>query len=153
MAKRTTDADGDGPNPAVRACLDAFYAAYVRRFNPPEVAELWLTGHPGAEWRRAKKAGLLPVPIEQVTLPLISGGKDAALVKRMVEAWGEAKVRWLIEEMFVWARTDPRVVRSDHDVAALYYLAQHLMTRQQRTADMRTAANLDAAERAMRRIG
>lgn len=143
-------AAGDGPDPAVKRCIDAFYAAYVRRFNPPALAEQWLQGHPGAEWRRAVREGTLPVTREQMTLPLITGGKDATLMKRMVEAWGGEKVLWLIAEFFGPARTDPRVVRSNHDVTSVYMLAQHLMTRRQRTTDLRTADNLDAAARAMR---
>jgi hypothetical protein len=130
--------------------MDAYYAAFVRRFNPPEQAEVWLAGHPGPEWRRASRAGTLPVPREQMTLPLISGGKDAALVKRMVVAWGEVKVLWLIAEFFGPSRTDPRVVRSNHDLGAIYYLAQYLLTRAQRTQDQRTADNIDAVARALR---
>lgn len=81
--------------------------------------------------------------------PLINGGKDGAHMKQMLATWGEPTVRALIREFF--HTTDPRVLRSDYTIGALYGLAQHLLLRLNGRAapDTRTAENLDAATRAM----
>ena len=133
------------PDPAIRRCIDAFYAASVRRCNPPEMAEQWLAGHGTPEWRTTER----PYPKEQMALPLISGGKDTALVKKMLAAWGEVTVLRLIATFFEASRTDPRVVRANWDVGGLWMNAQYLLTKPLRVTDRKTVENLDAASRAM----
>lgn len=132
-------------NRASRSCLDRFYRAFVQRFNPAGHAAAWLQDM-DARVPPAQRS----VPQEQMMLPIINGGKDVALMKKMVGAWGEAAVAELIAEFF---RTqDFRVVSSGYDVTALYMNAQRLMLRMRGTVvpDRRTAANVDAASRAMR---
>lgn len=125
------------PDPAIKRSIDRFYQAYVRRWNPPVIAEAFL-------------ASPRSVPRDRVMTPLIKPGKDAALVKQMLAAWGEETVGWLIDEFFGPGSTDPRVVRSNHDVGALYGMAQYLLLKRQQPADLRTAENFDAASRATR---
>lgn len=134
-AKATKETD-----PAIARCVAAFYAAFVRRYNPPAMAEAWLATTPKTR----------PFPKEQMVLPMIAGGKDANLFKKMLDAWGETTVLRLIEEFFEASRTDPRIIRANPDVGGFYFNAQYLLTRNQRVTDRRTAENLDAAVRAMR---
>lgn len=132
-------AEAPETDPAIARCVNAFYAAFVRRYNPAEMAEAWL----------AATKTTRPFPKEQMVLPLISGGKDASLFKKMLAAWGEATVMRLIEEFFEASVTDPRVVRANPDVGGLFLNAQYLLTRRMRIVDAKTAANWDAAKRAM----
>lgn len=78
--------------------------------------------------------------------PQIHGGKDGAHVKALLATWGEAVVLGLIDEFL--STTDPRILRSDYTIGALFNLAQYLRLRSTRP-DERTATNLDAAARAM----
>lgn len=79
--------------------------------------------------------------------PQIHGGKDASHFKQLLATWGEPVVMELIEDFL--STTDPRVLRSDYTVGALYNLAQHLRLRREgHRIDERTAHNLDAAARA-----
>jgi hypothetical protein len=77
--------------------------------------------------------------------PHIHGGKDAAHVKALLGVWGEPVVTELIVEFLT--TTDPRIVRSDYTLGALYSLAQYMRLKHART-DERTAINVDAAMRA-----
>lgn len=80
--------------------------------------------------------------------PVIHGGKDGSHFQKLIATWGAADVEWLIKEFF--RTTDPRIVRSDYTVGALFGLAQHLMLKRSghKNVDDRTAHNLDAAARA-----
>ena len=82
--------------------------------------------------------------------PVIHGGKDGAHIQKLLATWDEETVLWLVAEFF--ATTDPRVLRSDYSLGALFSLAQHLLLRHQKGAltDERTAQNFDAASRASR---
>lgn len=126
---------------AVQRCLDAYYDSFVWRFNPEDIARRWLD---------EKRSGIAParrsVPQDQVTLPLINGGKDGALAKKLVQAYGEARALRLFAE-FVWLE-HPRVVRSDYSIGALFALAPTLVVDEAGRLDERTASNLDAGRRA-----
>lgn len=135
MAKKAATEARDG---AVKRCIDAFYDAFVRRFNPPDVAERFL-------------ADRTSVPRAQMTLPNIAGGKDAGLMKALLGSYQEDGVLRLIDLYFVDCMLDGRVVRSDQTVGALYALAAYLVTRQHVPQGQRTTDNLDAASRATRR--
>lgn len=78
--------------------------------------------------------------------PQIKGGKDGAHIKSLIATWGEQEVLDIISAFF--RTTDPRVLRSDYSIGALYSLAQHVRLRGMKIADPRTAENLDAANRA-----
>jgi len=148
MAKREKATD-----PAISRCIGAFYRTFVRRNNPASHAEAWLAGHGEPGWlKRVREAP--PVPRTQMVLPMISGGKEASLMKRMIESWGEETVLRLIELFFRLTLPpqqggDPRIIRTSWDITGLYMNAQYLLTRDARTFDQRTADNLDAARRAM----
>ena len=127
---RTTKGD-----PAIRQCLDAFHAGFVRRFNPPDLAERFLSD-PDA------------VPRSHLTMPTIAPGKDAALMKHLIAAHGAESVLRMIDLYFGAAAADARVVTSDQTVGAFYALASYLATRHRRPQGSRTIDNLDAATRA-----
>lgn len=80
--------------------------------------------------------------------PVIHGGKDGDHFKKLLATWDEETVLGLVDEFFT--TTDPRVLRSDYSVGALFTLAQHLLLRRNGHAngDMRTTENVDAAARA-----
>ena len=120
---------------AVVRCIDAYYVAFVRKFNTRTIADAWLKDK--------------SVPKEQVVLPMIHGAKDGALIKKMVAAWGEERVLALCEQFP--SMTDARVLRSDYSIGAMFSLAQHLMLRQHKPADDQTARNVDAVSRAVGR--
>ena len=75
--------------------------------------------------------------------PIIHGGKDGAHVKQLLAAWGEPETLILVARFF--ATTEPRVLRSDYSLGALFSLAQYLRVER---PDARTADNLHAAARA-----
>jgi len=77
--------------------------------------------------------------------PVIHGGKDNALVEKLIVAWGEDEVLSLIPKFFT--TTDPRIRRSDYTIGSFVTLAQRL--RIGPTPDPRTAETLDAAAQAM----
>lgn len=82
--------------------------------------------------------------------PRIQYGRDRRHIKDLLAAWGEADVMVLVDDFF--DTTDVKVIRSDYSVAALFALAQHMRVNKVRTgaqADERTAANVDAARRAV----
>ena len=79
--------------------------------------------------------------------PVINGGKDATLLKKLIATWGEAEVLALIGRFF--ETTEPRVIRSDYSVGAFAACAQSLKIGKR--PDARTSDNLDAAARAMGR--
>ena len=144
MAKQEKATD-----PAISRCIGAFYRTFVRRNNPASHAEAWLAGHGEPGWlKRVREAP--PVPRTQMVLPMISGGKEASLMKRMIESWGEETVIRLIELFFALTRPggDPRIIRTSWDITCLYINAQYLLTRGERVLDQRTAENLSAAQRA-----
>jgi hypothetical protein len=144
MAKRAKREKAP-PDPAIPRCVDAFYAAYVRKHNPPERAERWLK-------ESAERVPLADrsIPREQMVLPRIIGGKDAALMKQMLTTWGEETVLRLIGLFFGAAYRDWGVVNSNQDIPALFAVAPRLLVRgETTTVDRRTAENLDAAQRAM----
>lgn len=133
------------PDPAVPRCVNEFYAAYVRKHNPPEKAEPWLQ----ESARRVPLEGR-SIPREQMVLPRIVGGKDATLVKQMLASWGEATVLRLIALFFGDAYRDWGVVNSNQDIPALFSVAPRLLVRETaKPLDRRTAENLDAVQRAM----
>lgn len=131
---------------AVKRCIEAFYAAYVRRHNPL-TAEAWL----------AEVAARVPVdkrttPLSQMILPMINGGKDGALFKKMLATWGEERVLRLIEDFFGDAYTMFGVINSNQDVGALFMVAPKILVRDHAVMPSRkTANNLEAAARAMGR--
>ena len=132
------------PSSGVARLMGAFHAAYVRRWNPPEVAEPWLA------WVAAKKQGPCAVTPTQVMRPVLTG-KDAKLFQGWLGAWSEEQIVGAIDYFFGEARLDRRVVTSNHDVGALYALKDYLLARRHQPADERTTSNLDAARRAMQR--
>ena len=82
--------------------------------------------------------------------PAIHGGKDGTHFRQMLATWDEEIVQWLIAEFF--RTTDPRALRSDYTVGALFSLAQHLLLRKNgHTTDQRTAEIMDTASRATQR--
>lgn len=129
----------------VKRCIDHFYSRFVRKWNPPAHAEVWL---------KEQADGVAPdertIPKEQMMLPVIHGGKDGNHFKHLVATYGEEPTLRLVEEFF--ETTDPRVVRSDYTVGALFSLAQHLMLRRAgKPQDNRAIENADAAARATQR--
>lgn len=80
--------------------------------------------------------------------PVIHGGKDGAHVRQLLSLWDEPTVTGLVRQFF--ETTDPRIVRSDYSLGALFSLAQYLKLSQQKGTlnDERTASNHDAAARA-----
>ena len=126
-----------------KVCLDAFYAAFVRRHNPDALAEQWLAMSP-----RARSAD--EVLKAKLVLPRISGAKDMVLMRKMIDAWGRATVERLIADFFGAAYLMRRVHDSNQDVGALWAVAPQLLVRAG-IPDARTAANLDAAQKAMGR--
>ncbi len=72
-------------------------------------------------------------------------GKEAALVKRMVETWGESVVLALVREFF--SDPDPWAAKRGWTLAALHDVAPRLLTRRH-ALDEKTAANLQTARRA-----
>lgn len=138
----TKDKPGDGS--AVKRCIDAFYAAFVR-FHNPAFAESWL----------AESAAKVPpaertVPQVKMVLPLIKGGKDASHMKHLLATYGEERVTWLIAEFFGPAYRTFGVINSNQDIGALYSVAPRLLVRDRSTMQpRRTNNNLDAAARAM----
>lgn len=81
--------------------------------------------------------------------PQIHGGKDGAHMKSMIATWGLDDVLALIETFFT--TTDPRVLRCDYTIGALFNLAHHVKLIDARPTDHKTASNVDAATRAMAR--
>lgn len=79
--------------------------------------------------------------------PRISGGKDGAHFKELIQLWGEPEVLRLLEHFFV--TRDPRVLRSDYSVGAFYVLAQRLRIASGDGADGRLLDNREALRRAM----
>lgn len=129
--------------------IDAFYAAYVRRFNPPPIAEAWLADMQRQDYRTRPRS----VPEEKVTRPPIAGKKDATLAKKMVESWGVDTVLRLIEKFFDLSRRGlPPVISTRHDIGALYMVAPRLMImdtlESEGAMDRRAAENAAAARRA-----
>jgi hypothetical protein len=128
----------------VQRCIKSFYAAYVRRHNPI-TAEKWLE----------EMAARVPVaerttPQSAMILPMINGGKDGALVKKMLATWGEARVLTLIEDFFGDAYTMFGVINSNQDIGALFMVAPKILVRDHAVMPSRkTANNLEAAARAM----
>lgn len=137
MAKKPATVETDA---AVKRCIDAFYAAYVRRHNPPEEAERWLRERD--EKRPHARSQ------DDMVLPRIDGAKDGALTKKMLAAWGERTVLRLIEDFFGAAYAEWGVYNSAQNVGALYAAAPRLLVRQQ-APDRRTAGNILAAQQAM----
>lgn len=133
-------------DPAVKRCIDAFYAAYVRRHNPL-LADQWL---------REMSAGI-PVdkrttPQATMILPMIKGAKDGALIQKMLATWGEARVLQLIDSFFGDCYTMFGVVNSSQDIGALFAAAPRMIVRDHANPISRkTANNLEAAARAMGR--
>jgi hypothetical protein len=111
-------------NDGVRKCFDRFHALFVKKWNRPDTPE------------------------DKQMRPMFRGGKDGKHFKDMIAAWGEETTLSLIDEFFV--TTNPRVVKSDYSVGALVICAQQLLIARQHSVDSRTAANVDAAHRAMR---
>lgn len=133
-------------DPAVKRCIDAFYAAYVRHHNPRE-ADAWLRemadGVPVAE---------RTTPQAQMILPMIKGAKDGALVRKMLATWGEPRVLDLIADFFGPAYTTFGVINSNQDIGALFAAAPRLLVRAHAALpSRRTASNMEAASRAMGR--
>jgi len=83
--------------------------------------------------------------------PRIAGGKDGKLFKTMIEAWGAEQVEELTRHFF--ATTNPRVLKSDYSVTALYTLAQGLLIEMRGVGirDEKSAAIVDAIGRAVGR--
>lgn len=119
--KRERRAVNDG---GVRECFDRFQIGFIRKWNRPNTA------------------------VEQQMRPMFRGGKDGKHFKNMIATWGKDTTLSLIDEFF--ESTSPRVVKSDYSVGALFICAQQLLIERQRIVDPRTAANVDAAHRAMR---
>lgn len=146
MAKRsTTPKDPTAPKPIpapVKQCMDAFYAGYVRKWNPKPLADAWLAD---------MALGIAPsnrsVAKEELMLPLLQA-KDGAHFKQLVAAWGEQTVLKLIDLFF--ETTMPRVVSSDYTVGAFFNVAPGLQLRLRNIAqpDRRMAEAIDAAARA-----
>lgn len=77
--------------------------------------------------------------------PQINGGKDGALVKKMIKTWGDERVLALLEE---FVRGDePWAVRRGWTLAAFYEVAPRLLTKRSGT-NGRTSANVAAAYKA-----
>lgn len=129
-------------DPAIKRCLDAFFAAYVRKHNPPA----WADRAVDAYMSRALKK----LPRQGYTLPRMLYAKDASLFKKMLADWGEPTVLELIEAFFGAAYHMWGVVNSNQDVGALFAAAPRLLIRRE-VPDARTASNLDAATKAMGR--
>lgn len=110
----------------VKRAIAAYYEAFVRRFNPREVAEAWLADPKGTIYDPLLKMRR-PIAKEDVTIPLIDGAKDGANLKRMMATWGEERVVWLCAN-FPFIK-DHRVESSDMSLGALKMHAQHLMLR------------------------
>ena len=139
MTKRP---NGEAADPAVKECIDAFYAAYVRRMNP-RTAEAWLE-----EMRAGVPVAKRSVPQSKMLLPRIQGAKDGALVRKMLADWGKERVLELIGTFFGAAFTSRDVVRSNLDIGALFSVAPRLLVRKHLPQDERTRENIDAAMRA-----
>jgi hypothetical protein len=133
-----------GSTDVVQRCIQSFYAAYVRRHNPL-TADKWLE----------EMAARVPVdkrttPQSAMILPLIVGGKDGALMKKMLAAWGEERVLKLIDDFFGDAYTMFGVINSNQDIGALFTAAPKILVRDNAVMhSRRTANNLEAAARAM----
>lgn len=133
------------PDSAVPRCVNEFYAAYVRKHNPPDRSERWLD-----ESARRVPLEARSIPREQMVLPRIVGGKDATLMKQMLASWGEQTVLRLIGLFFGEAYEDWGCVNSNQDIPALFSVAPRLLVRRQSAGhDRRTSDNIDAAQRAM----
>ncbi len=78
-----------------------------------------------------------------------SYGRFGKEVKQLLATWGEADVVATLREFFL--SRDTRIVRSDYTAMAFLSLAQYLRTRMagHQELDHRTAANIEAAERAI----
>lgn len=143
MAKLTED-EKARRKAVVQRCIDAYYAAYVRRFNPPELADSWL-----AEMAAGVQPARRSVPKEHMNLPMIAGAKHGAQIKKMVDTWGEGRVLDLCGRFP--AMDHPRVRSSDRSIGALFNLAQYLLLDGQSevgAADARLAGNASAARKA-----
>lgn len=141
--KKEKKKGGDDP---VQRCIRTFYAAYVRRHNPL-TADQWLD-----EMNRHVPVDQRTTPKESMILPMIHGGKDGALVKKMLNTWGEARVLQVIEDFFGEAYTMFGVINSNQDIGALFTVAPKIMLRERAIMPSRkTANNLEAAARAMGR--
>lgn len=130
---------------AVTRCIQAFYAAYVRRHNPL-TAEQWLQ-----EMADGVPVAKRTTPQSAMILPLIKGAKDGALVRKMLVAWGEERVLALIEDFFGDAYTMFGVINSNQDIGALFLVAPKLLVRDHATMSRKTLNNLQAAAQAMQR--
>jgi hypothetical protein len=140
--KKAPSKDGD----VVQRCIKSFYAAYVRRHNPL-TAEQWLAemdAHVPLDKRTTPQASMI--------LPMIKGGKDGALVKKMLATWGEERVLKIIDAFFGEAYTMFGVINSNQDIGALFMVAPKILVRDHAVMPSRkTASNLEAAARAMGR--
>ena len=130
----------------VTRCIAEFYAAYVRRHNPL-TAERWLqemSEHVPVAKRTTAQSAMI--------LPMIKGGKDGSLMKKMLATWGEERVMQLIADFFGDAYTMFGVINSNQDIGALFSAAPRLLVREHAAQQpRRTVSNLDAAARAMGR--
>ena len=105
------------------------------------------------KWSTNRETGEL---IEPEVTPLIQYGRDGKHLKDLAAAWGEEAVAQLIRDFF--ASTDPQVTRGDYKIAgssgSLFTMAQKIRlhkTGNGAPRDQRTAENVDAAHRAMRK--
>ena len=133
-------------DPSVKRCIDAFYDAFVRRHNQQASAESWI-----AEKRAKVPVAERSVRQADMTLPLINGAKDGALMKKLLAAYGEDRVLSLIEDFFGRGYATWGVGNSSQDVGAFFSAAPRLLVRNAapRQQPRRTQNNLDAAARAM----
>ncbi len=112
---------------SVQRCIDAFYDAYLRRWNP----------------------GVDPAttPKDQLVTPIIKGGKHGRHFKELLTSWGERPILDVIAVYFT--TTDPEITRHDYSLDFFFLKAEYLRLKAvRRTVDERTRGNIDAASRA-----
>lgn len=119
-------------DPAIAECIDAYFKSFLYRFNPQDIADAYL---------RDRKS----VPADEVMTPIIHGAKDGAHIKKMIATWGVTRTLKLCREFCYM--TNPRVLRSDYSIGAMFSLAQYLLIDAGRP-DERTAHNIHEAARA-----
>jgi hypothetical protein len=138
-AKKAPETDG-----AVARLFEVYRQEFRRKWNPCAVHKALGCTRCGDEWA--------PKDAEHEVKPLIEYGRDGKSLKNLKDAWGEEAVTDLIRDFF--ASTDPQITSRDYKIAVLFQHAQRLRLRAQQgglALDRRTAENVDAAHRAMRR--
>lgn len=133
-------------DPAVARMFARYHAGFLRRWNA--------CAEHGRLGCRQCVAAWAPADPENLVKPVINGGHAGKQFKDYL-VWGEELLGEVIDYFFTTA--DPQVTRGDYKLTgssgAFFTHAQRLMLdlkRQRARLDERTAANMDAAQRATR---